>query len=149
MPRFTVAIDIPTPLTPSPVAWVALTIDCPDAEVRERLCHFYAQALGGEVVSGMVRARGWLFIFDVIADYKTPTWPLGGTPKQMHFELMVEDLNYAVRTLQGMGATLAEYQRPEDGGLRVMLDPAGHPFCVATTAGVAPAFRDEASRQQR
>ena len=133
----------------SPVAWVALTIDCPDAEVQERLRHFYCQALGGEIVSGSVRARGWLLIFEVIPDYKPPTWPVGETPKQMHFELMVEDLDEAVSQLRGMGATLADYQRPKDGGLRVMLDPAGHPFCVATTVGVASAFRDEASRQQR
>jgi catechol 2,3-dioxygenase-like lactoylglutathione lyase family enzyme len=144
-----VATENPTARTPSPIAWVALTIDCPDAEVQERMCQFYSQALGGEVVSGTVRARGWLFIFEVIPDYKRPTWPLGETPKQMHFELMVADLDDAVSTLQGMGATLADYQRPEDGGLRVMLDPAGHPFCVATTAGVAAEFRDEASRQQR
>lgn len=117
--------------------------------MQERLCHFYSSALGGEVVSGAVRSRGWLFIFEVISDHKPPTWPAGEVPKQMHFELMVEDLDDAVSTLQGMGATLAERQRPEDGGLRVMLDPAGHPFCVATTAGVSPKFHDEASRQQR
>lgn len=35
----------------SPVAWVALTIDCPDAEVQERLRHFYAQALKGAHVA--------------------------------------------------------------------------------------------------
>jgi len=62
---------------------------------------------------------------------------------------MVEDLESAVGTLQSLGATLAAYQRPEDGGLRVMLDPAGHPFCVASTAGVAPVFRDEGTRQYR
>jgi hypothetical protein len=93
--------DSPTSSIASPITWVALTIDCPDAEVQERLRHFYAQALGGEVVSGSVRARGWLLIFDVIPDYKPPTWPLGETPKQMHFEWMVEDLESAVGTLQG------------------------------------------------
>lgn len=143
------ATDTPSSTLTSPVAWVALTIDCPNAEVQERLCQFYAQALGGEVVSGSVRARGWLFIFDVVSDYRPPTWPLGDTPKQMHFELMVEDLDSAVSGLQSMGATLAEYQRPDDGGLRVMLDPAGHPFCVATAANVTPVFLDEASRQHR
>jgi catechol 2,3-dioxygenase-like lactoylglutathione lyase family enzyme len=147
--RCTVATDIPTSPPASPVAWVALTIDCPNPEVQERLCQFYSQALGGEVVSGAVRARGWLFIFEVIPDYKPPTLPLGETPKQMHFELMVDDLDTAVSTLQGIGATLAEYQRPEDGGVRVMLDPAGHPFCVATAADVTPVFLDEARRQQR
>lgn len=139
-------------MTISPVVWVALTIDCPDAEVQERLRHFYAQALDGEIVAGSVRARGWLLIFDVIADYKPPTWPLGETPKQMHFEWMVEDLEAAVRRMLDLGATLAEHQRQEDyasRGLRVMLDPAGHPFCVASVAGVTPAFRDEASRQHR
>jgi catechol 2,3-dioxygenase-like lactoylglutathione lyase family enzyme len=133
----------------SPVAWVALTIDCPNAEVQERLCQFYSSALGGEVVSGAVRARGWLLIFEVIADYKPPTWPSGEVEKQMHFELMVDDLDGAVRALQHMGATLADYQRPDDGGVRVMLDPAGHPFCVATAADVTSVFLDEASRQQR
>jgi len=117
--------------------------------VQERLRHFYAQALGGEVVSGSVRARGWLLIFDVIPDYKPATWPTGETPKQMHFEWMVEDLRDAVSALEGMGATLAEYQHPTDESLQVMLDPAGHPFCVATAATVTPAFRDEASKQWR
>jgi len=137
------------PQPASPVAWVALTIDCPDAEVQERMCHFYASALGGEIVSGAVRARGWLFIFEVIPDYKPPTWPTCEVPKQMHFELMVDDLHEAVGAMQRLGATLAEYQRPDDGGVRVMLDPAGHPFCVATAADVTPVFLDEASRQQR
>jgi catechol 2,3-dioxygenase-like lactoylglutathione lyase family enzyme len=145
-----VATDNPTTLPPaSPVAWVALTIDCPDTDVQERLCQFYSQALGGEVVSGAVRARGWLFIFEVIPDYKAPTWPVGDTPKQMHFELMVDDLDTAVSALQGMGATLAEYQRPDDGGVRVMLDPAGHPFCVATAADVTPVHRSSAMRGRR
>jgi hypothetical protein len=133
----------------SPVSWVALTLDCPSAEVQERLCQFYALALGGEIVSGSVRARGWLFIFEVIADYKPPTWPDGEVPKQMHFEFMVEDLQGAVSALQSMGATLADYRRPGDDGVRVMLDPAGHPFCVATAADVAPIFFDEARRQWR
>ncbi|MCW2665291.1 MAG: glyoxalase/bleomycin resistance protein/dioxygenase [Frankiales bacterium] len=133
----------------SPVVWVALTIDCADVEVQQRLRHFSAQALGGEIVSGSVRARGWLLIFDVIADDRPPTWPLGETPKQLHFEWMVEDLEAAVGTMLGLGATLAEYQPPRDCGSRVLLDPAGHPFCVATMAGVSPAFRNEASRQRR
>ena len=100
-------------------------------------------------MSASVRARGWLLIFEVIPDYAPPTWPVGETPKQIHFEWMVEDLEAAVGTLQGLGATLAANQRPEDGGLRVMLDPAGHPLCVASTAGVMPVFRDEAIRQYR
>lgn len=78
----------PTPEA-SLVAWVALTIDCQDADAQERLRDFYAGALGGEVVEGAVRARGWLLIFDVVADYRPPTWPSSATPKQVHFEWVV------------------------------------------------------------
>ena len=133
----------------SVVAWVALTIDCPDTTVQEKLRSFYAQALGGEVVEDCVRARGWLLIFDVVADYRPPTWPAAETPKQIHFEWMVEDLEHAVAALTAFGATLAAHQDPNDAALRVMLDPAGHPFCLMTTSTVTPAFRDEGALQHR
>ena len=133
----------------SPVAWVGLTIDCPDAATQERLRDFYARALGGEVVAGSVRARGWLLIFDVVDDYRRPTWPSPETPKQIHFEWIVEDLDHAVTVLQDLGAAQADHQDPNDPELRVMLDPAGHPFCVMTTRSVLPAFVDEAARQRR
>ena len=123
-------------MTISPVVWIALTIDCPDAEVQERLRHFYAEALGGELVSGSVRARGWLMIFEVIPDYRPPTWPAGDTPKQMHFEWMVEDLQAAVDAMLSLGATLAEYKRPEDRGFRVMLDPTPRPAGSGTTSPI-------------
>ena len=77
MPRCAVSTDDQSLQVASPVAWIALTIDCPNAQVQGRLCQFYSSALGGEVVSGAVRARGWLFIFEVISDYKPPTWPTG------------------------------------------------------------------------
>ena len=97
----------------SVVAWVALTIDCPDTTVQEKLRSFYAQALGGEVVEDCVRARGWLLIFDVVADYRPPTWPAAETPKQIHFEWMVEDLQHAVAALTAFGATPGGAPRSE------------------------------------
>lgn len=133
----------------SPIAWVALTVDCPNASTQERMRDFYARALGGEIVAGSVRARGWLLIFDVVPDYRRPTWPSAETPKQIHFEWMVEDLDHAVSMLQDLGATEADHQNPNDPELRVMLDPAGHPFCLMTTRSVMPAFADEGARQQR
>jgi catechol 2,3-dioxygenase-like lactoylglutathione lyase family enzyme len=131
----------------SAVAWIALTIDCADAQAAVDLATFYAAALGGEVVQGSVRARGLLLIFEPIPDYRPPTWPSDETPKQMHFEWMVDDLEAAVTRLLELGARLAEHQTGTS--LRVMLDPAGHPFCVATAAGVDAPFRDEARHQQR
>lgn len=136
----------PTPAK-SPVEFIALTLDCADAESQERLRTFYADALGGEVVEGSVRTRGLLLSFQALPSYKPPSWPAAGA--QMHFEWAVEDLDAALRWLQALGASLAEHHDPEDLGMRVMLDPAGHPFCVMTKSSVRPAFREEAKYQQR
>jgi hypothetical protein len=136
------------PIAPakSLVEFIALTIDCADAESQERLRRFYVNALGGEVVEGAVRARGLLLSFQALPNYRPPTWP--SDVAQIHLELAVPDLDAALEWLTDLGASLAEHQDPADVGLRVMLDPAGHPFCVMTTTSVAPAFRDEAKFQQ-
>jgi hypothetical protein len=46
----------------------------------------------------------------------------------MHFDFQVGDLDEAVDEAVALGATLATHQ-PQDN-VRVMLDPAGHPFCL-------------------
>ncbi len=131
----------------SPVEFIALTLDCADAESQERLRTFYADALGGDVVEGSVRARGLLLSFQALPNYEPPNWPNAGA--QVHFEWAVEDLDAALDWLQELGGSLAEHHDPDDLGMRVMLDPAGHPFCVMTTASVRSAFRSEAQYQQR
>jgi hypothetical protein len=140
---------MPSPPVPaeSPVEWIALTLDCADAQSQERLRTFYAEALGGEVVEGSVRTRGLLLSFQALPNYKRPTWP--AAVAHVHFEWAVRDLDAAVARLLDLGASLAEHHDPKDLGMRVMLDPAGHPFCVMTTTSVRPAFRDEAQFQQR
>ena len=55
--------------------------------------------------------------------------------KMMHFEILVEDMDGAVAHAVATGATIASPQ-PGDrdpNELRVMLDPAGHPFCLYTS----------------
>lgn len=50
----------------------------------------------------------------------------------LHLEILVEDLDAAVDRAVAAGGVVAEHQ-PADrdrGRLRVMLDPAGHPFCL-------------------
>lgn len=125
----------------SRVEWIAVTIDCADEASADRMRTFYAAALGGEMVQGSVRARGLLFAFQALPNYRPPTWP--SEVAQIHFELVVPDLDEALTWLQELGASLASYHDPNDVGLRVMLDPAGHPFCVIAASSVAPAFRDE------
>lgn len=106
---------------------------------------FYRDTLGGEMVKGSVRARGLLLSFQALPNYTPPEWP--SDVAQIHFEFIVPDLDLALTWLQERGASLAEHQDVNDVGLRVMLDPAGHPFCVIAADGVMPAFRDEAQFQ--
>lgn len=109
----------------------ALTIDCADSRA---MGVFYQAAGGGEIThsdadSCWVTLGGLLLIFREVVDYHPPTWAEQDVPLQMHFEFYVDDLHEAGKRLLELGASLAEYQ-PNDNG-RVMLDPAGHPFCIA------------------
>jgi hypothetical protein len=53
----------------------------------------------------------------------------GEPPKQYHLDLAVDDLDAAERGFLAVGATKAKHQ-PQPDRWRVLLDPAGHPFCV-------------------
>ena len=59
-----------------------------------------------------------------------PTWPAGPGDQQMqvHLDIGTSELAAGVRRAESLGATLAAYQPQDD--VRVMLDPAGHPFCL-------------------
>jgi hypothetical protein len=46
----------------------------------------------------------------------------------MHFDFQVGDLDSAVEDALALGATMAPAQPNEN--VRVLLDPAGHPFCL-------------------
>ncbi len=126
----------------SAVKWFALTIDCADDPASEQaLRRFYLEALDGEIVRDVaVRARGLLLVFRRVGGYKVPTWPTSETPMQMHFEWMVNDLAHAVARLEDLGASLADHKDPDDPALRVMLDPAGHPFCVIADHAMHPDY---------
>jgi len=89
----------------SAVKWFGLTIDCADdPAAEEALRRFYLEALDGELVRGVsVRARGLLLIFQRVEGYQAPTWPTSDTPKQMHFELMVDDLGAGQSPTRGSG----------------------------------------------
>jgi Glyoxalase-like domain len=47
---------------------------------------------------------------------------------EVHLDIAVEDLDEGVPWAVEAGATLAAHQ--PQAGVRVMLDPAGHPFCL-------------------
>jgi hypothetical protein len=62
--------------------------------------------------------------------YEPPVWPAepGKQGMQLHLDIEVSDLDAAVEHALELGATLAKFQPQED--VRVLLDPAGHPFCL-------------------
>ncbi len=110
-----------------------LVIDCPDPKV---LATFYGALLDWPVKDdgdwAEVRADGGQVIsFQQVADYTPPAWPGQEVPQQMHLDVMVDDLDSAEAAAVELGATRAEQQPGTT--FRVMLDPAGHPFCLCVS----------------
>ncbi len=62
--------------------------------------------------------------------YVRPTWPPveGAQRMTAHLDIAVDDLAAAVAHAVAAGATVAAFQPQE--GVRVCLDPDGHPFCL-------------------
>lgn len=111
----------------------SVSLDCADPV---ELGAFWARLLGGEVAYSSdefvaVRTdRVWLAATRV-EQYSPPVWPAGSPPKQMHLDLAVDDLEQAELQALGLGAVRAEVQ-PAPDRFVVLLDPAGHPFCLST-----------------
>jgi len=59
-----------------------------------------------------------------------PIWPAGpGDPQmQFHLDIEVDNLESGVARAIELGAEQATFQPQEN--VRVLLDPAGHPFCL-------------------
>ncbi|MEV6795341.1 VOC family protein [Streptomyces sp. NPDC051320] len=116
------------------IRYAAVTFDCPDPA---ELARFYGDALGlavaystdDFVLLGQEGAAG--LGFNRLADYRPPTWPDPSQGKQAHIELGVDDLDAARTRLLALGAVEPAVQ-PAPDRWRVLLDPAGHPFCITT-----------------
>ncbi|WP_432590524.1 VOC family protein [Streptomyces sp. HD1123-B1] len=67
--------------------------------------------------------------FQRVDDYRAPHWPDQTVPQQVHLDFDVDDLDEAEAWLLDLGASKAEYQ-PNEDRWRVLIDPAGHPFCL-------------------
>ena len=109
-----------------------------DSADPEALIRFYQRVLGGEVavVSAdfvVLRLAGIALTSSRVADYRPPTWPQNAVPKQVHLDLRVTSLDEAEVELVAAGARVAEHQ-PHPDQYRVLLDPAGHPFCACRPA---------------
>lgn len=117
-----------------------------DAADPLALAGFYERFLGWSIVRrdgpgpGDQPLDGWALLRSPAGDaklevqwepsYQPPVWPPteGGQLMMMHLDIGVADMDAAVAWAQSCGARLAEHQPQE--GVRVMLDPEGHPFCL-------------------
>lgn len=113
----------------------AITLDCPDPLA---LAAFYQEATGLEPhpksdaeFAGLTSADGLFIGFQRVDDYRAPDWPGQIVPQQMHIDFEVEDLDEAEARLLELGASKPEEQ-PGGERWRVLVDPAGHPFCLVT-----------------
>jgi hypothetical protein len=111
----------------------SVSLDCADPVA---LATFWANLLGGEIVFSSddfvaVKLENTWLSTTKVENYKPPSWPTGSTPKQIHLDLAVDDLDSSELFAQQLGAVKAEFQ-PQPDRWRVLLDPAGHPFCVTT-----------------
>jgi catechol 2,3-dioxygenase-like lactoylglutathione lyase family enzyme len=73
--------------------------------------------------------------FQLETDHEPPTWPTarGTQQMQLHLDIGVPDLDAGVARAEGLGANQAAWQPQDD--VRVLLDPAGHPFCLFSPGG--------------
>jgi len=114
--------------------WWGTAIESPDPKA---LAIFYSQLLGWPLVheepgTAILSAPdGPIYVvFHEASDYKRPVWPprSGEQRPMMHFDFQVDDLESAVADAVALGATVAQHQ-PQNH-VRVLFDPAGHPFCL-------------------
>jgi hypothetical protein len=125
-----------------------ITLDSADPA---RLAAFWAEFLGGRIIHETDEVvvvstdRGGIATCRV-PDYTPPTWPAGDKPKHMHLDLAVEDKDAAETEALRLGARVAENQ-PGGDTWRVLLDPAGHPFCLTSIPLGWPALESASSTE--
>ncbi len=114
--------------------WWGVVLDAPEALP---LAQFYADLFGwrldasdpGFVTLDPDEGVAYLAV-QTSAGYQPPTWPNvpGRQQMQVHLDIEVSDLSTSVAAAVALGARVAADQPQHD--VRVLLDPAGHPFCL-------------------
>jgi catechol 2,3-dioxygenase-like lactoylglutathione lyase family enzyme len=118
--------------------WWGAAIEAPDPSA---LARFYSELLGwpigheepGTTVLAVPGGSSYL-VFQQADGYQAPVWPPvdGQQRTMMHLDFQVSDLAAAVDEAVALGATLADVQ--PQAQVRVLIDPAGHPFCLCLEA---------------
>lgn len=113
-----------------------VTLDCADPR---RLAEFWSALLDwkpahAEDDYAMVTGPdGTAIGMGRVPDYQPPEWPNPRGAKQFHFDLAAQDIPAVEARCVELGATVPDDQ-PGGDRWRVLLDPAGHPFCLTDAA---------------
>ena len=112
-----------------------VTLDCADPQT---LAGFYGaltgmrELFGSDEFVALTGDAGCDLGFQRVDGYRAPQWPGQDVPQQFHLDLRVDDLDAMEAQALALGATKPDHQ-PGDGRWRVLLDPAGHPFCLTSS----------------
>ena len=135
------------PAASPPLRLSATVLGSPDPGA---LAAYYRELLGWEV---LLQEPEWVVLappgggaglsFQLEAEHEPPVWPQGRGDQQMqlHLDVAVEvhgedpsgSLAAAAERAVALGGRLPQDQPQED--VRVVLDPAGHPFCLFLPEG--------------
>ena len=120
---------------PQKESWFGVVLQAPNAS---ELVHFYERLLGWTVYTDTdqwatlapSKTAGYNLACQAEEGYVRPTWPSrpGEQQMQLHLDIQVDDLDEGVAYALECGAELPDFQPQRD--VRVLLDPAGHPFCL-------------------
>lgn len=117
----------------SVAALAGVTLDCPQPR---GLAEFYQRMGGGDIVYSSdtfvyLAVDGFGLGFQRDSAYQAPSWPDPTTPQQAHVDFRTSELDRAEAAALSAGAQRSA-QQPNPDVWRVLLDPAGHPFCFST-----------------
>jgi predicted enzyme related to lactoylglutathione lyase len=114
--------------------WWGMALEAPDPPA---LAAFYSALLGWpighqEPGTSILQVPGGasFMVVQQAEGYQAPVWPPvdGQQRPMMHLDFQVGDLESAVEDAVALGAREADAQFQPN--VRVMIDPAGHPFCL-------------------
>jgi predicted enzyme related to lactoylglutathione lyase len=120
---------------------IEVTLDCSDLD---RLASFW-QAAADLVIEGVIEGRyvtlsghGITLTLQRVAEPKT-------VKNRMHLDLLVDDVEQAVRRLETLGASRLIATARQEFGQRwyVLADPEGNEFCVAPDHPAMEDHRDD------
>lgn len=111
------------------LALAAVSLDCAD---HDELSRFYAELLDGTILwrtatASAVDVGAVTLVAQHVENYERPVWPGASI---VHLDISGPDIDLPAQTSFAVahGATIAGTQ--PDTRWVVLLDPAGHPFCL-------------------